>query len=132
MEDLNVSGMMKNHNLAKSIQELSLHRFKTILQYKATWYGRDIVEIDRYFPSSKLCSCCGYKNNSLSLSDREWECPECNVKHDRDFNASINIVKEGRRLYEEKIPIRNGEFKPLENTGYRFDEEGKRDLHRFS
>lgn len=132
MEDLNVSGMMKNHNLAKSIQELSLHNFKSILQYKATWYGRDIVEIDRYYPSSKLCSCCGYKNNSLSLSDRQWKCPECHVVHNRDFNASINIVNEGRRLYEEKIPIRNGEFKPLENTGYRFDEEGKEDLSIFS
>ena len=117
MEDLNVSGMMKNHNLAKSIQELSLHNFKTILKYKATWYGRDIVEIDRYFPSTKLCSCCGYKNNSLSLSDREWECPECKVSHDRDFNASINIENEGRRILniKEKIGLSSPESKPLEN-----------------
>ena len=118
MEDLNVSGMMKNHNLARSIQELSLYNFKTILKYKATWYGRDIVEVDRYFPSTKLCSCCGYKNNSLTLNDREWECPECKVVHDRDFNSSINIENEGRRILniKEKIGLSSPESKPLENT----------------
>jgi putative transposase len=118
MEDLNVSGMMKNHNLAKSIQELSLYNFKTILQYKANWYGRDIIEVDRYFPSTKLCSCCGYKNNSLTLNDREWECPECKVVHDRDFNSSINIENEGRRILniKEKIGLSSPESKPLENT----------------
>lgn len=118
MEDLNVNGMMKNSRLAKSIQELSLHNFKTILQYKANWYGRDIVEIDRYYPSSKLCSCCGFKNNSLSLKDREWECPECHMKHDRDFNSSINIENEGRRILniKENIGLSSPELKPLENT----------------
>jgi putative transposase len=118
MEDLNVSGMMKNHNLAKSIQELSLYNFKTILQYKGNWYGRDIVEVDRYFPSTKLCSCCGYKNNSLALNDREWECPECKVVHDRDINAAINIENEGRRILniKEKIGLSSPESKPLENT----------------
>ena len=77
MEDLNVKGMMSNHKLAKSIQELSLNRFKNILEYKAKWYGRDIIEVDRYFPSSKLCNCCGYKNTELTLSDRDWVCPIC-------------------------------------------------------
>ena len=103
IEDLNVSGMMKNHNLAKSIQELSLSRFTTILKYKAEWYDRTVVEIDRWFPSSKLCSCCGYKYNKLKLSERDWTCPDCGTKHDRDYNASKNIEKEGLRIYNNKI-----------------------------
>ena len=98
IEDLNVSGMMKNHNLAKSIQELSLYRFKEILKYKAEWYDRTIIEIDRWFPSSKLCSNCGYKYQNLKLSEREWTCPSCKTKHDRDYNASKNIEREGLRI----------------------------------
>lgn len=98
IEDLNIEGMMKNHNLAKSIQELSLSRFKTILKYKALWYGRDVIEIDRFFPSSKLCSNCGSKNTELKLSDREWECTTCNTIHDRDLNAAVNIREEGNRI----------------------------------
>jgi putative transposase len=114
MENLNVKGMMKNHNLAKSIQELSLYRFKEILKYKAEWYGRDIIEIDRFFPSSKLCSNCGNKNNQLKLKDREWTCTSCNTTHDRDVNAAINILNEGKRILNNKIPIRDGELTPLE------------------
>ena len=104
-EDLNVNGMMKNHKLAKSIQELSISEFFRMLDYKAKWYGRETVQIDRYFPSSKLCSSCGYKNNSLTLKDREWECPSCHVVHQRDYNSAINIENEGRRIYfESKYP----------------------------
>jgi putative transposase len=114
MENLNIKGMMKNHNLAKSIQELSLYRFKEILKYKAEWYGRDIIEIDRWFPSSKLCSNCGNKNNELKLKDREWTCTSCNTTHDRDVNAAINILNEGKRILNNKIPIRDGELTPLE------------------
>ena len=98
MEDLNVSGMMKNHKLAKSIQELSLYRFKSILKYKAEWYNRDIIEIDRYFPSSKLCNVCNYKNSDLALKDRTWICPVCGTNHDRDYNAALNIKKEGLKI----------------------------------
>ena len=98
IENLNVSGMLKNHNLAKSISELSLYRFKEILKYKSEWYDRDLVIIDQWFPSSKLCSCCGYKNVDLTLIDREWTCPQCGENHDRDLNAAINIKKEGIRL----------------------------------
>lgn len=112
IEDLNVKGMMKNHCLAKSIQELSINRFKEILTYKSFWYGRDIVEVDRYYPSSKLCSVCSYKNDSLTLKDREWKCPVCGVNHDRDYNAAKNIMKEGERI----IGIRYAEFKPLESS----------------
>lgn len=102
MENLNVKGMLKNHYLAKSIQELSLYRFKSILIYKSDWYGRYVVEIDRFYPSSKLCSVCGYKNDNLTLKDREWLCPICGINHDRDLNASKNIEKEGNRLLETK------------------------------
>jgi putative transposase len=128
MEDLNVSGMLKNHNLAKSIQELSLHKFKTMLQYKSLWYGRDIVQIDRYYPSSKLCNCCKTKNNNLTLSDREWVCDECGVVHDRDINAAINIRNEGQRLYEEKIGCSTTEFTSTEISGYTVDEVERVDM----
>jgi len=132
IEDLNVKGMMKNHNLAKSIQELSLYRFKEMLKYKAEWYGNHIVEIDRFFPSSKLCSVCGHKNTELKLSNREWTCPKCGTKHNRDFNAAINILNEGKRLYKDIIPIRCGKLTPLETSKYAVNELGNRDLHSFS
>lgn len=103
IEDLNVSGMLKNHNLSKSIQELSLGEFKRILDYKCDWYGRYLITIDRYYPSSKLCSCCGFKNDNLTLKDREWKCPQCGTIHDIDYNASLNILYEGLRLYSEII-----------------------------
>lgn len=131
MEDLNVKGMLKNHNLAKSIQELSLNRFKEILRYKSEWYERDLIEIDRYFPSSKLCSVCGYKNTELTLKDREWICPDCGTKHDRDINASVNILNEGKRLLNNKIPIRCGELTPLESSQKILVELGNRNLNNF-
>ena len=107
MEDLNVSGMMKNHKLAKSIQDVSLCELKRILQYKASWNDKRVIFIDRFYPSSKLCSSCGYKNNELQLSDREWVCPECGVVHDRDINAAVNIMNEGKRI----IGLSSPEFK---------------------
>jgi len=119
MEDLNVKGMMKNHKLAKAIQEVNLGEFKTILRYKSEWYGREIVEIDRFFPSSKLCSVCGYKNTLLKLKDREWLCPECGTHHDRDINASVNIREEGKR----KIGSRCPEFIKLEDCPLMDDKE---------
>lgn len=114
IEDLNVKGMLKNHYLARSIQELSLNRFKTMLEYKCKWYGRYIIQIDRWFPSSKLCSNCSYKNDKLTLSDREWICPECHTKLDRDLNAAINIKNEGERIL--KIGLSSPELKPLESS----------------
>lgn len=98
MEDLNVSGMVKNHKLAESIQETSWSRFKEILLYKAFWYGREVIFIGRWFPSSKKCSCCGHVNKDLELKDRTWICSECGVTHDRDLNAAINIRNEGLRI----------------------------------
>ena len=111
MEDLNVKGMLKNHKLARSIQELSLNRFKTILKYKAEWYDREVIEVSRWFPSSKLCGACGYKNQKLELKDRTWVCPECGVIHDRDLNAARNIRDEGIRI---KIGLSSPELTPQE------------------
>lgn len=116
MEDLGVKGMMKNHKLAKSIQELSLYRFKEIMKYKAKWFNREIIEIDRYFPSSKLCSNCGYKNDDLTLKNREWGCPHCGQTHNRDINAAVNILNEGIRIYKEKIGLSSPELTLVENT----------------
>jgi len=113
MENLNVQGMLKNHKLAKSLQELSLNKFKQILTYKALWYNRDIIEIDRFFPSSKLCSCCGYKNQDLTLNQRTWTCPSCGSVHDRDFNAAKNILAEGKRI--QKIGSSSPELTPTES-----------------
>ena len=104
MELLDVKNMMSNHKLARSIQELSLYRFKSMLIYKANWYDRYVVEVDKWFPSSKLCSVCGYKNVDLTISDREWACPKCGTHHDRDFNASQNIEKEGKRIIGSRSP----------------------------
>lgn len=104
MESLDVKNMMSNHKLARSIQELSLYKFKSMLIYKSDWYGRYVVEVDKWFPSSKLCSVCGYKNKELTLSDRKWTCPDCGTHHDRDFNAAQNIKKEGQRIIGSRSP----------------------------
>lgn len=109
MEDLNVKGMMKNRNLSNLIQDLSLYRFKEILRYKSGWYGRDLIVIDRFYPSSKLCSNCGYKYNKLSLNERSWICPDCKTEHNRDYNAAINIMNEGKRIL--KIGSSSAELK---------------------
>lgn len=98
MEDLNVSGMLKNHKLAKAIQEVGFYRFKSVLSYKAFNNGKRVVSVDRFYPSSKMCSECGYINKELMLSDREWICPQCGTYHDRDINAAVNILNEGERM----------------------------------
>lgn len=98
LEDLNVSGMLKNHKLARSVSDVSWSQFTTMLQYKADWYGKEIIKIDRFFASSQLCNVCGYKNTKTKdLSVRSWVCPNCGTSHDRDVNASINILNEGLR-----------------------------------
>ena len=107
MEDLNVSGMMQNHKLDKSIQDVSFSELKRIFKYKASWEDKQVIFIDRFYPSSKICSCCGYKKDDLQLSDREWVCPECGAAHDRDINAAKNIMNEGKRI----IGLSSPEFK---------------------
>ncbi len=91
IEDLNISGMMKNHCLAQAISDLGLFEWRRQLTYKAVWYDCQIVIADRFFPSSKRCHECGTINSNLTLSDREWVCQECGVIHNRDFNASKNL-----------------------------------------
>lgn len=98
IEDLNIKGMLRNHKLAKSISDVSWSSFVTKLQYKADWYGREIIKVDKWFPSSQLCSECGHKDGKKSLEIREWTCPICHAHHDRDINASINILTEGLRI----------------------------------
>ena len=98
MENLNVKGMLRNHKLAGSIQELNFGEFKKMLEYKANWYSRKLVFVDRFYPSSKTCNHCGYINKKLKLSDRQWVCPDCGEIIERDYNAALNIRDEGIRL----------------------------------
>ena len=98
-EDLRVSNMIKNHNLASSIADASFGELVRQLEYKSIWYGRTLVKIDTFYPSSQLCHICGYKNsNTKDLSIRIWKCPNCHTSHDRDTNAAINILQEGLRV----------------------------------
>lgn len=102
VETLNIQGLLKNHNLAGSISNASWYQFKVFLRYKAERLGKKVIEIGMFEPSSKTCSVCGYKNNDLNLSDREWICPKCGTKHDRDINAAINIRQVGIDRYTSK------------------------------
>ena len=99
IEDLNVSGLLQNHKLAKSISSVSWSKFFTMLEYKAKWYGRIITKAPTFYPSSQMCSCCGYKNTDVKdLKIRKWTCPQCGTVHDRDFNAAVNILNKGLAL----------------------------------
>lgn len=102
IEDLNVEGMLKNHKLAKSIADASWSEFVRQLEYKSAWYGRTLVKVDRFYPSSKTCSCCGHVDQDLVLSDREWTCTNCHTVIDRDLNAAYNIASEGYRIISGK------------------------------
>ena len=99
IEDLNVKGMIRNHKLAQHIASVSWSKFYEMLKYKATWYGNNIVQVPTLYPSSQLCSCCGYKNSVVkNLAIRKWECPNCHSIHNRDTNAAINILKKGLEI----------------------------------
>ena len=107
-EDLKPSNMVKNHKLAKSISDASFSSFCIMIDYKAKWYGRTYIKVGSFYPSSKLCHCCGYKNTTLTLADREWECPNCHTLLDRDKNAALNILDEGLKILNksgQELPV---------------------------
>ena len=110
VEDLNVKGMVRNKHLAYDISDAGIGMFYTMLAYKCEWYGVNLVKIDRFQPSSKQCSCCGYINKTLRLCERHWVCPDCGTIHDRDYNASVNI----RNFGFETLRMERAEVKPVE------------------
>lgn len=97
LETLKIKNMMRNHKLAKSIADVSWCEFVRQLEYKSIWYGREIIRINTWYPSSQTCSSCGHVDGKKPLSVREWTCSECGIRHERDINAAINILNEGLR-----------------------------------
>ena len=119
VESLQVKNMIKNKHLSRAIADVSWGTFLRFLEYKCHWYGKEFIQIDQFFPSSKRCSHCGHTLLELPLSIRQWECPDCNTLHDRDTNAAKNILKEGLRLLGEtieKVPWGARDLKPVESV----------------
>ena len=112
-EDLNVRGMLKNHRIAKSIQDASFSSFCNMIAYKALEQHRQYIKIGTFYPSSKLCHCCGFKYKGLKLEERFWTCPECGIYLDRDENAAINILNEGLKILSRNTDVRSGNDKSL-------------------
>jgi putative transposase len=102
LEDLTISGMVKNRKLSKAISDVGWSQFISFLSYKAEWSGRTVQKIEKFFPSSKLCSCCGVIKKDLTRSDRSWTC-DCGVEISRDLNAAVNIKNEAVRLLAQGV-----------------------------
>ena len=113
IEDLNLQGIVKFLRNAKNINDCGYANFVTRLIQKGEEQGTSVIKVNRYYPSSQLCHCCGYQNHNLKLSDREWTCPNCGEHHIRDYNASINLKNEAIRL---SVPMRRGEFRSVEDV----------------
>ena len=94
MENLNIKGMFKNKKWAPKLQKISLYKLLNMIKYKAEWYGKTFIQVNRYYPSTKTCNTCGYKNKNITLKTRQWTCPICKTKHHRDINAAKNILNE--------------------------------------
>ena len=106
VENLDVKDMYKVHSIAKHLNKVPMGEFLRVLKYKAEWLGKKVIEINRYYPSSQICNRCDYKNKEVKdLSVRKWTCPSCGMEHDRDFNASINIMFEGIKIYMKSLAI---------------------------
>ena len=118
LEDLNVKGMIKNRRLAKSISDTIFSEIKRQLEYKCLWNSKNLLYVDRFYPSSKTCSNCGYIKEDLTLNDRDWSCPICGVKHNRDFNASVNIKREALKNYfsRQGMPVELVESSSVEEA----------------
>ena len=101
METLNIKGMFQNKKWSPKLQKIALYKLIQMIKYKAEWYGKKFIQIDRFYPSSQKCSNCGYQYNDLTLENRTWICPKCKIKHHRDINAAKNILKEGKRIIKD-------------------------------
>jgi len=115
IEDLSVRNMIRNHHLARAISDAAWRQLRGMLAYKCEWYGRELVVIDRWYPSSTTCSGCGHRAGRLPLDVREWECVNCGARHDRDVNAAVNIraaglavLACGAGIRPEREPSRSG------------------------
>ena len=118
LEDLNVSGMMKNHCLAQAISDVSWSKFVNMLKYKAEWYGKNIIQINRFSPSSKMCNHCGWIKKDLTLNDRTWKCGSCDEEVDRDINAAKNILDLGfhpKSLFHEGMENNKKIYSPTDS-----------------
>ena len=106
IENLDVKSMYQVHKIAKHLKNIPINKFVRVLKYKSKWLGKKIIEINKYYPSSQSCNRCGFKNEEVkNLSVRKWICPECGLIHDRDINASINIMFEGLKIYMKECII---------------------------
>ena len=101
IETLDLEDLYKTHSIARSLEDVAIGKFYEMLQYKAHWYGKEVIKIDQFFPSSKQCNVCGFTHENLKLNIRQWECPNCSILHDRDNNASINILREALRVNKQ-------------------------------
>lgn len=106
-----MKNMLKNRSLAKAISNVGWHQITTMLGYKAEWYGRDFVQIDKWYPSSKRCHACGHISDAMPLTVRVWDCPTCHAHHDRDINAAKNIPKAGKAILAGADKLRDHEHK---------------------
>ena len=108
MENLNIKGMFKNKKWAPKLQKISLYKLLNMIKYKAEWYGKTFIQVNRFYPSTKTCNTCGYKNKNITLKTQQWTCPICKTKHHRDINAAKNILNESikqNNLIKKRIKI---------------------------